>query len=75
MNALLQIMQAVPAIIAAIKAVESAFPDQGGGAAKLNAVLDMITSCEATFAELRPQLTSVIDAFVKLFNTTQVFPK
>ena len=75
MNALLQILNVIPTIIAAIKAVESAFPSQGAGVAKLNAVLDMVTGCEQTLSDLRPQLTAVISAIVTMFNTAKVFAK
>lgn len=75
MNILLSLLSAIPAIIAAIRAVESALPMPGGGAAKLDAVLDIVTGCEATFQEHRPQLTVIVSALVALFNKTQVFTK
>lgn len=73
MNTLLQILQALPAIIAAIKAVEQAIPGSGQGSAKLDAVLAIITSAEASFTQCLPQLTTIVSVLVGLFNKTGVF--
>ena len=73
MNAFLLILQALPSIIAAIKAVEAAIPGGGQGAAKLDAVLNIILAVESTFTPLLPQLTAVITTLVSLFNKTGAF--
>lgn len=75
MNALLAILQALPAIIAAIKAVEQAVPGQGQGKAKLDAVLGLVSAAESAFTQYLPQLNSVIGTLVTLFNATGVFVK
>lgn len=75
MNAFLTILQAIPAIIAAIKAVEAAVPGSGQGKAKLDAVLALITAAEQSFTQYLPQLTSVISTLVTLFNSTGIFGK
>ena len=67
------IFQAIPAIIAAIKAIESAVPGSGQGAAKLDAVLNIILAVEAGFTAVLPQLTAVITTLVTLFNKTGAF--
>lgn len=73
MNTFLQILQALPAIIAAIKAVEQAVPGSGQGSAKLDAVLGIVTAAEAGFSQCLPQLTTIVGVLVGLFNKTGVF--
>lgn len=68
MNTFLLIMQSVPAILAAIKAVENAMPISGAGKAKLDAVIALVTTANAALSGAIPQLTSIIGAFVDLFN-------
>lgn len=75
MNVFLAILQSIPAIIAAIKAVEQAVPGSGQGKAKLDAVLGLITAVNNEFAQCLPQLTNVVGTLVALFNATGVFAK
>ena len=74
MNAL-AIIQAIPLVIQAIKAIEAAIPQQGQGQAKLDAVLNIITAVNAELQQYLPQLTAIIGTLVSLFNKTGSFTK
>lgn len=68
----------LPMVIAAIKAVEEAIPGSGVGEQKLAAVREILEalaefSGENIMNEVWPVLKKVIDAIVKLFNSTGVF--
>lgn len=73
MNAFLTILQALPAIIAVLKALEAAVPGQGQGKAKLDAAIELITAADAALAQYVPQLTNVIGTLVALFNRVGSF--
>lgn len=73
MPTFLLILQTLPSIIAAIKAIESAVPGSGQGAAKLDAVLNLVLAVESSFNSALPQLTAVITTLVALFNKTGAF--
>ena len=69
------IIQAIPLVIQAIKAIEAAIPQQGQGQAKLDAVLNIITAVNAELQQYLPQLTAIIGTLVSLFNKTGAFTK
>ena len=73
MQTLLTIAQLLPAIIAAIKAIEDAIPGQGQGEAKLAAVRGIIEAVDASYKSLWPQLQPIIGVLVGLFNKTGAF--
>ena len=73
MQTLLIIAQLLPALIAAIKAIEEAIPGQGQGEAKLAAVRGIIEAVDASYKSLWPQLQPIIGVLVGLFNKTGVF--
>ena len=73
MNALILIMNALPAIAAAIKAVEAAVPGRSQGPAKLDAVLQLLCAADAALAQCVPQLTNVVNTLVGLFNKVGAF--
>ena len=73
MQTLLIIAQLLPAIIAAIKAIEDAIPGQGQGEAKLAAVRGIIEAVDASYKNLWPQLQPIIGVLVGLFNKTGAF--
>lgn len=75
MNAILTILHSLPAIIAAIKAIEAEVPGSGQGRAKLDAVLALVTAVDASLGAMLPQLISVIGTLVTLFNSTGAFSK
>lgn len=75
MNAIVTIFQLIPAIIAALKAIEDAIPGEGEGEKKLAAVRGMLEAVDGGVSKLWPQISGVITVLVKLFNDTGVFAK
>lgn len=73
MQTLLTIAQLLPALIAAIKAIEDAIPGSGQGEAKLAAVRGIIEAVDASYKNLWPQLQPIIGVLVGLFNKTGAF--
>lgn len=73
--AIIEIMKLVPALIAAIKAIEEAIPESGMGADKLNAIHEMLKAISDNADRYWPMIQSVIGVIVALFNKTGVFPK
>ncbi len=73
MQAIIAIVQLLPALIAAIKAIEEAIPGQGQGEAKLAAVRGIIEAVDAGYKGLWPQIQPVIGVLVGLFNKTGAF--
>ena len=73
MQNILIVFQLLPALIAALKAVEDAIPGSGQGEAKLAAVLGMLQAVDEAYVKLWPQICGVVSALVTLFNTTGVF--
>lgn len=75
MDKLLIIMRLLPAIVAAIKAIEEAVPGAGKGAEKLQAVRQIIETVDAAATALWPQIEAVVSVLVGLMNKTGVFAK
>lgn len=75
MNKILAVMQMLPAIIDAIKAIEAAIPGEGKGEQKLAAIREMLVAVDTSTKDLMPQIVSVVTVLVNLFNTTGVFKK
>lgn len=73
MQVIITIVQLLPALIAAIKAIEEAIPGQGQGEAKLAAVRGIIEAVDASYKGLWPQIQPVIGVLVGLFNKTGAF--
>ncbi len=73
MQTLILIAQLLPALIAAIKAIEEAIPGAGQGEAKLAAVRGIIEAVDAGYKNLWPQIQPVIGVLVGLFNKTGAF--
>ncbi len=73
MNQLLAIVQLIPALIAAIKAIEEAVPGQGQGEQKLAAVRGILEAIDGSYRALWPQLQPIVGILVGLFNKTGVF--
>lgn len=69
------ILNLLPAIITAIKAIEEAIPGQGKGEQKLAAVREIIEAVSSQAGALWPQIQTVIGILVGLFNRTGVFQK
>lgn len=67
------IVGVLPLLIELIKAVETAIPDQGTGAAKLAAVRDMLNALVPAVDTVWPAVETIVAALVKLFNATGAF--
>lgn len=73
MNNVMTILALIPSLIKAIKAIEEAIPLPGQGKAKLDAVLEIVSTADATIKGILPLVTSAIATLVKLFNSTGIF--
>ena len=73
MGTLIAILQLIPSLIKAVAAAEEFVPIPGAGKAKLDFVLNAITSVYAGATALIPQITAVIAHIVTLANSTGVF--
>lgn len=78
MNALtiaITVLKLLPALIEAIRAVESAIPDSGKGADKLAAIKEILASSLENFDKYWPAISAAINTLVGLFNKTGAFKK
>lgn len=75
MNVVIMILQLIPALIQAMRAIEEAIPGQGQGEAKLSAIRQILEAVDAGAAKYWPQLQATIGVLVNLFNTAGVFRK
>lgn len=75
MSNIVIILQLIPALIAALKAIEDAIPGSGLGEQKLAAVRAMLEVIDGSVSKLWPQISGVIGVLVSLFNATGVFKK
>lgn len=66
----LQILQLLPAILAAVRAVEEAVPLSGKGKEKLDMVIESITAANESLSSVVPQITRIVAAAVRLYNAT-----
>lgn len=73
MNTVIAILQLLPALITAIKAIEDAIPGAGQGEQKLAAVRAILEAVDSGVAKLWPQISSVIGVLVGLFNKVGTF--
>lgn len=74
------VVQLLPMIIDAVKAIEAAIPAAGQGSAKLEAVKSLVTSVadiagDVDSKNLSSALDKAISLVVTLFNKTGVFKK
>jgi hypothetical protein len=69
------ILQLIPALITALKAIEDAIPGAGQGEQKLDAVRGILEAVDAGIGKLWPQISGVIGVLVTLFNNTGLFKK
>jgi phage-related protein len=78
MNALMilsTVLQLIPAIIAAIKAIEEVIPGEGKGELKLRAIREIIEGVYDKAAAIWPAIEKTIGILVGVFNTVGVFKK
>jgi len=73
MNTVMIILQLIPALITAIKAIEEAIPGAGQGEQKLAAVRGILEAVDGSIAKLWPQISAVIGVIVGLMNKTGTF--
>lgn len=69
------VIKLIPVIIELLKTIEAAIPEQGQGAAKLQAVRQILELTDNSIKEAWPMVQGVIEVLVKTFNTTGVFKK
>lgn len=69
------VLQLLPAIITAIKAIEEAIPGQGRGEDKLAAIRGILEGVNANVDAYWPAIEKAIGVIVGLFNRTGVFAK
>ncbi len=68
------ILNLLPALITAMKAIEEAIPGQGKGEDKLAAIRAILEATNAQIGALWPTIQTVIGVLVTLFNKTGTFP-
>jgi len=73
MNTVIMILQLIPALIAALRAIEDAIPGSGKGEEKLAAVRSILEAVDSGATKYWPQIQSVIGVLVGLFNKTGTF--
>ena len=69
------ILQLIPALITALKAIEEAIPGSGKGEQKLSAIRGILEAVDGSITSLWPQISSVVSVLVTLFNNTGIFKK
>ena len=74
MNVLMTIINLIPALIAAIKAIEAAVPGTGKGEEKLIAVRGILESIDGSYSSLWPKIQPIVNVLVNLFNKTNAMP-
>jgi len=75
MKVFLMVMQIIPALIAAMRAIEEAIPGQGKGEEKLTAIREIVEVSHEEAGVIWPILEKVIARLVAVFNRTGVFGK
>ncbi len=68
MQTVIAILQLIPALIAAIKAIEEAIPGQGKGEAKLAAVREIIEATYEGVSKMWPAIEKTIAILVAMLN-------
>ena len=69
------LLQLLPAIITAIRAIEEAIPGKGQGELKLAALREILESVSGQVSSLWPYIEKAISVLVGLFNKTGTFTK
>lgn len=75
MKTLIAVLQLLPVIIDAVKALESAIPLPGKGKDKLDTILGIVSDVAGDVTSLIPAITATIARVVALFNKTGLFGK
>lgn len=69
------ILNLIPALITAMKAIEEAIPGQGKGEDKLAVIRAILEATNAQIGALWPTIQTVIGILVAWFNKTGAFTK
>jgi len=69
------VLQLLPSIITAIRAIEEAIPGKGLGEMKLAAIREILESASGQVSMIWPLIEKAIGVLVGLFNKTGVFTK
>ena len=69
------VLQLLPSIITAIRAIEEAIPGKGQGEAKLAAIREILEAASGQVSVMWPLIEKAIAVLVGLFNKTGVFAK
>ncbi len=69
------LLQLLPAIITAMKALEEAIPGKGQGEMKLAAIREILESTSGQIQTLWPFIEKAISVLATIFNKTGVFAK
>ena len=75
MDKVIQILKLLPALFAAIKAVEDALPMAGMGNEKLTLIREIMESTHDAVSDLWPSIAAAVGKIVALFNKAGVFNK
>lgn len=70
MNHVITVIRMLPALIEAIKALETAIPGRGKGEAKLAALRGVLEAADSTIGALWPSLEKVVGVLVATMNRT-----
>ena len=69
----ISVLQLIPSIIKAMKALEEAIPEENVGPLKLAVIRETLMSINDQVAELWPYIEKAINAIVAVFNQVGVF--
>ena len=69
------LLQLLPAIITAMKALEEAIPGKGQGEMKLAAIREILESTSGQVQAIWPYIEKAISVLATVFNKTGVFAK
>ena len=75
MDKILMVVKLLPALIEAIKVLESALPGVGQGEQKLVALRGILEAIDSNVKDLWPSIEKVVGVLVGVFNNTGTFKK
>jgi hypothetical protein len=68
MDKIITVLRLLPAIVAAVRALEEALPTSGAGKDKLAALREIMVSIDAGVTAIWPAIEKAVSAIVKLMN-------
>jgi hypothetical protein len=68
LNTIMTILKLLPAIVAAVKALEEALPTAGAGKDKLAALREIMVSVDSGITAIWPAIEAAVAAIVRLMN-------